>query len=358
MRFQRDSSPPPYLNRADQYRLLALCVMLLVIALAIREAANPQTWAWLLPGDEPAELAPVEDLEDISFLVKEGRGQRNLAPDEFIAVQSDDVAVPEEATGEPRTEPATSRIEVDGDLLKNVDDNHLGWRRGDLVALQAILERVRETPLDDLVRAQGEEASFRVINTEPELYRGRLLHLRGVLHRLEVFPQEGVTDPAKTVYAGWMVTEDSGNHPWMVLCTELPPGLPPSQSMEVPVTVSAYFFKRFGYGTQDGATLAPLLIGKQFHLLPTVKQDRQRTESITYYVLAVLAAICLMFGLMLYFFMRSDRKFSKSHLAELAKSSHDPQPVDLELLKRLETVDPGEAFKDFKAPENDGDQQS
>ncbi|MCA9080897.1 MAG: hypothetical protein KDA58_10085 [Planctomycetaceae bacterium] len=345
MRFQQPASPPPYLNRKDQYRLLGLCAMLLIVMLAIREAARPETWNWIAGAPEQ-ELTPVEDLEDISHLLEPGRGARNLAPDEFIAVQT---AAP---TDQPAA-PPQQRLDVAPETLAALDDNHLGWKQGEVVALQAVLDHVRNLPSEALERTGAEELSYRVINTEPEQYRGRLVSLRGVLRRFEEFHQQGADESAPKAYVGWMFTDDSGNHPWMILCTESSPNLSIASSMETPVTVSGYFLKRFGYATTEGATLAPLIVTQRFHSVPTIAQDREQTENITTYVVAVLGAISLVFGGMLWMFIRSDRKFAGSHLAELARAAHEPQPADLEAIAQLQAIDPAHAFESFTPPDVD-----
>jgi hypothetical protein len=44
---QRWSSPPKYLARATRWRLLLLTAALMLVLVLMREAGNPDNWAWM-----------------------------------------------------------------------------------------------------------------------------------------------------------------------------------------------------------------------------------------------------------------------------------------------------------------------
>lgn len=340
MRLQPKPSKTPYLNRGDQFRLLAMCSMLFLVLWAFREAANPKTWAWIArSADETAEIDE-RDLRDISYLIHDET--QHLKPDEFIGS-----VMAEAAPAATEDSLATAaNLALDPKLFSPVKDQTIGWRsRDELKSLHFVLDQVRSLSAADMRAAARDDVGFRFLNQEPDKFRGQLIHLTGLLWQLEVFEEGDAELGIAPVYTGWMFTDDSGNKPWMVLLTELPVGLDLGAKLDRPVRVTGYFFKRFGYETAgDQLNVAPLLVAKTFELPPLPEVDRKRTNEATLYVVGALVFSLAFLGVIVLLYMRSDRQFAGSRLAELAKADV-PQSLDPDLLKQIQTTDPSAAIQ-------------
>ncbi|MCA9043294.1 MAG: hypothetical protein KDA69_03180 [Planctomycetaceae bacterium] len=355
MRFQSTAKKPPYLNRGDQFRLLALFAMLFIVVLAFRKAADPNTWRWLLPGDEDqvADTIDTGDLRDISYVVVDKNEHLDL--DEFIASSeggANSGGAPEEKFN----------LLLDPHVFDEVKDQTVGWRsRAEVAALHVVLEKVRQLDNKAMTAAANKGVGFRQINQEPEKFRGELVRIKGVLWRLDEFQQDGEPVEDSPVYNGWMFTDDSGNKPWMVLCTELPSELPLGDKLDRPVAVTGYFFKRYGYETTGSQlNVAPLLVAKTFELQAVpAEQLEERTDNATLTVFLVLLVSLLLLGLILFGFIRSDRKFAGSRLAELAKPNQNAT-LSSEVLDGMELTHPSDALRGVGLggkTESDSDEQ-
>jgi len=102
---------------------------------------------------------------------------------------------------------------------------------------------------------------------EPEKYRGQVVHLVGRLKKLRQFdPQPMAAQGGVRNYYEGYVSVGEWDDPLFIEFTELPPGLQPGDTLDVPVGFSGYFFKVFRYTAKDTKKehkdrLAPLVIG-------------------------------------------------------------------------------------------------
>jgi hypothetical protein len=340
MRFQRRVGPPPFLNRADQFRLLGLCGLLFLTILAFQHAADPETWRWLVVEDQEPAVGETEELTEISHLIhNESRG---LRPDEFLGSVNAAAAEPEltdEAVQKSSAGATPPAWELDPELFTPVLDSTIGWRsREEIRALEAVINTTRQFRSADLLPHAQTDVSYRFISQQPGVFRGKLVHLNGILRRLEPFreSQDAATEEVPA-WVGWVFTPDSGNKPWMVVAASLPGGLEPSTSLERPVAVTGYFFKRFGYETaEQQLNVAPLLIAPGFELLPLPEEIEQRSNLATYTIAGILLTAMLLLGLLGWSFYRSDQRFRQTHLGQLAAGKVPPNPADLAALRTLE----------------------
>ena len=58
MRFRNSSTPPPYLNKTDQFRMLRMVGLLALVVFAMKLAADPGMWRWLFSGAPQKQLKP------------------------------------------------------------------------------------------------------------------------------------------------------------------------------------------------------------------------------------------------------------------------------------------------------------
>ena len=116
--------------------------------------------------------------------------------------------------------------------------------------------------------ALHEEGLWTKVFHDPDKYRGELVHFEGRLKKLRQFPAQAmaIQGGAKDYYEGYLSVDAWQDDPVFFICTELPPGLQPGESLDIPVGVSGYFYKIFRYTPNDAKQahkdrLAPLVIG-------------------------------------------------------------------------------------------------
>ena len=71
----------------------------------------------------------------------------------------------------------------------------------------------------------------------------------------KVYLSSGATD----YYEGYLSVDAWEDDPVFIICTELPPGLKPEETLDVPVAFSGYFYKVFRYTAAD----TPIFLGRR-----------------------------------------------------------------------------------------------
>ena len=56
MKVENRVSPPNYFSRREQYRLLVMCGMLMLVLVMMNEVRKPQMWRWMWAGSDLAEV--------------------------------------------------------------------------------------------------------------------------------------------------------------------------------------------------------------------------------------------------------------------------------------------------------------
>lgn len=307
--------------------------MLFLIVVAINETAKPKNWEWFTSFDQPVQPADELDetsLENIDFRIKR---QPTLSGNAFLAMSSETLKLtPEQQKLENLPTP----------VFKEIEDRTMNILKRERPALEAVMEVLESAEQQDLQAAADSDVGYRIINAESgaETYRGRLIHLEGTLRAFRKREIDGL-------YEGWMFTADSGNLPWWILCPQQPEGLSLAERMEKRVSLDGYFFKRAGYETARGPMVAPVVVAKTITIKPEiVPRAPKQTDNIGYYVAGVLAVMGIAFGTMIWYFVRSDQKFAKSRLAQIADSRLDAAPEVVENLNNLMATDPNQVFPD------------
>lgn len=94
----------------------------------------------------------------------------------------------------------------------------------------------------------------------PDDYRGRPVTLHGVMRSLTKI------DPGKNdrnigdAYEGWVYTDDSQSNPAVVIFLSKPDGLNVGGDITEEVRLTGYFFKMYGYQSQEKVRKAPLIL--------------------------------------------------------------------------------------------------
>lgn len=341
MRFHKQSTTPSYFSRRDQIRLFRLVATLGVIFLAILYASREENWYWLTgrPADDPARQQAKEAPREIDFSVKE---KPTLRPEEFLSEPAPEIEVPEQVI--TQLESGEFDVRVDPRLLNSVSDSTLGIRSHEANALYYLLAKATAIPQNVLEQSAEPAPPFVVVMTESPQYRGTLMTVKGQLKRLRSLPVEENKYGVSSLYEGWFFSKDSGTHPWRVLCTQLPPGIPVGDNLtDMPeVQVTGYYFKKYGYPSASGKLqTAPLLIARQVRWFPPSQQTAPSSSGAVKYIVSLFLVIGIALGFLIWRFMVSDQKFSRSRTAKLMQRPD----MSMDSLNNIETVDINDVLK-------------
>ena len=112
--------------------------------------------------------------------------------------------------------------------------------------------------------------TFADLHRNPEAYHGRLVTLRGHLRRLISSPAGENPHGLQQLHEAWLYVDGAQQNPVVVVCTELPPGIPTGSDILVDfVSATGYFFKRYGYEDRSGQPrFAPLILAQRLEWAP------------------------------------------------------------------------------------------
>lgn len=359
MRFRPSSSPPPWLNRRDQYRLLLLIGLLAGVLLAMQAVARPGMWSWMFSEEtQPAEesSAPQKTAGDVDFSVR--FDDRALDDDEFLA-QADgseadgalasthgNPASPVGSPAEPR------RVEIDREILRDIQDDYIGLRAAEADAYFHILSRAAALDQPALERASAGTVDFAVLMDDPERFRGRPVTVEGELKGLTPVPVAGNESGIENVWEGWIFNSNSWPNPWCVRVLNLPEGIPQGSRLSQPVRVrvTGYFFKKYGYASEGGFHKAPLLLGKQLAWLRSEPEAAAPLPGLGPWLMGVAVVVAAGLGIMVWRFRVSDRRFEQSHLKRLTEAPRE----SIAALSNLETSDISDLLRQLAEEDSTG----
>lgn len=186
---------------------------------------------------------------------------------------------------------------------RSVDDQKVRTR-----AREFRLERIRETARPEAAEALLERPEqfpvFVDLFRNPAAYRGKPVTLRGHVRRLVSYPAGENDVGLDTLYEAWVFTEDSQSNPAVVVCSEIPEGMPQGDQLNERVSVSGYFFKMYGYEARDTTRVAPLILAVRLQWHPAVEKAAWRPSATEY---IILAAAVLGLTIVVWRLARTDR---------------------------------------------------
>ncbi|MGC3968812.1 MAG: hypothetical protein QM775_16020 [Pirellulales bacterium] len=243
-----------------------------VLGMMIDRARDPSFWHWLAP-DEVATASTLPQIEP-----------SQAAWQEAVVPGPDDRDAEQHVLGEKLLDVVSDRASI------GVEEMPAYWR---------LMNWSRAQTFADLQARARQDLLFSQLWSQPETYRGQLLQLR--LHVRRAIAHDAPKNSAGVpqVYELWGWTDDSKSFPYVVLCNELPPGVPLGAEIRKEVTFAGYFLKLMAYEAYDKARAAPLLIGRIQALpdLPTASVERGRNgrEFWGFFVLggATFLGVCL-----------------------------------------------------------------
>lgn len=344
MRIRPRLHQTPYLSRRHQLRMLGLVLALSVVLIGYAVATNSRLSAWLFPNaptNEPTATA-LRPSGRPDFHV---RGETdNLPPGAFRSPTEPNVTepnvteppVPAEQPVQDATRPSAplepSDPRIDKELLAGVRDNTLGVRHDEAEAFYRILAHARDLPAQTMTQAARTDLVYTHLMVEPDRYRGELVTVVGDARRITEFTAGPNHSGIERLYEAWVFTADSGTHPFRVVFTRLPKDVHPAESLDLPVRVTGYFFKREGYNTPGGLHVAPVLLAKRLQR-NSVEAMPTHAASLTPYLLGAVLLVGGGLGVMLWRFRSGDRRFRREQLQSLLA------PAQPQELGHLETRD-------------------
>ena len=132
----------------------------------------------------------------------------------------------------------------------------------------------------------------------PERYHGQPVTFRGHVRRIISFAAGKNAHGVQQLHEVWLYAGESQQNPVVVICSELPAKIPTGPDLLIDfVSVTGYFFKRYGYEDRTGQTrFAPLILAHQPEWHPPMKRGRWLSETIVFAipfgVAALIAIIC------------------------------------------------------------------
>ena len=173
--------------------------------------------------------------------------------------------------------------------------------------------------------------------TRPDSWRGQPVTLRGYIRDLT--PMEVGENPEglEQLYQAHLFTDDSTQFPYVVVCTEIPPGLPRPEVRRPTdyITVTGYFYKLWSYRaeTETGRWSAPLILAGRLEWNPP-------RESVSWWrrlgAGGGLAGLLLAAGVMALWLRR--RAHDREAMRRLRGLSQEPRPSESEIRQALEEL--------------------
>jgi hypothetical protein len=215
--------PRPFMPRASLLRLGSLLMGLVLVGGMMNSLRTPQTQARLaaLFGGPPASQTP-EQLE-----VRQ-RAATQLA------------------------------TKVDRKLLETFDDD-TPFRDAESPAWFHLLVLARDTPAAEMSAASAGEVTYAQLLQQPRHYRGRVVTVTGLAHRIEPLAPGDNDHAIEVVHRVIVQPSGRGRLPFTCYCLELPEGYAVGETPR-PVRLEGFFVKNLVYGHEEGLDKTPVIV--------------------------------------------------------------------------------------------------
>lgn len=312
--FGRRPSPSLFMTRRAQLRLLALVALLGFVLYAVRTAAEPSTWYWLL--GKPVKRAAAE--QDVNGT----DGLRQSFDRDASAAEGGALERGNKRAQLPRT--------LDRELLEPVEDGTL-VRASEREAYFHTLAVA--TAAADGTKANAETATtFASLFADPAAHRGELLSLRGHVRRVTEFDAGANSYGFMKLYEAWLFTPESGTNPYAVICDSVPAGMPRGDGILEEVQLTGYFFKKYAYPAGDGMRVAPLVLAGR---LTWLRPPPSAPLDVMAYLVGCILAAAAGLAVSIWLFARSRTRLTMSEASRFVEPSRE----ELEALRELEPTD-------------------
>ena len=134
------------------------------------------------------------------------------------------------------------------------------FRDADNDAWFEVWTTLREGGRGGLARARPRDVTFRELFGQPRSFRGRLVRMKGTLHRAERLAAPRNDYGVDQYWQCWMEPAGGPPSPVVIQCLSLPEGMPTGMEIDEPIEVTGYFFKNFAYNAADAIRVAPVIM--------------------------------------------------------------------------------------------------
>ncbi len=287
-----------YLSGKEQRRLLVLVAALGLVLYAISEVRDPRYWRWLT---EEAPPVAVDDASERDGVAEEDRA---------------DTLVPL-----PR---------FDRNLLTPIQDD-APFRDDEQAAWFGLLATLRDADPRALAEASLGEVTYVQLFDQPEVYRGRIVTLRGIARRVLFMDAPANEEGIRGYYQVVLEPADGSNSPVILYVLELPEGFPTGGDVSAKVAVKGYFFKRWVYTARDRIRSAPVVLAKKLKWRPDAEPEKPARKPPS--LLLVISGGAVLAGIILFTVIRRTRlkrSVADADLTGLFREERDGAVEDVE----------------------------
>lgn len=304
----------------DRTRLMSMLLMLVVLVVFIRYAADPSNWAWVetldsngwAEADEP-EKAPAAKPQPAK--PKPAKSQASKSPAKPVPAKADGAKPQEEAkAAEKPATPTVAEIEAAASAkltdedpeeadsaaeeLQAVGDRTLFNQPEEMLAYNRLVKWSRNQTFAQMQQRAKRRVVFNDFIQSPEAWRGKLVALELNACRVLKYEQKPGDNPLyANLYEVWGFTNESRNWLYEAVVVDPPKDLPTGPSVQEKIRLVGYFFKIQAYqpagaGPNQPPLFAPVFIGRVSWAKPVVP----RVQAADYLWFGLMAA---MFGLIM-----------------------------------------------------------
>ncbi len=326
------ATPPNYLARREQRRLLLLVALLGLVVFLMSQVADPARWAWMWAGGEQTPQAPPEQPVPADY-------DTRVRPDDPEQLPLGTFLARPDEPPEPGPQGAYFPG-VKPELLEEVRD-HAVLRGAENEAWFHLLDVLQESEQSALEKASLGRVGFIQLYEQPSIYRGKLVTVRGVAKRSFDLQAPQNEYGIESYYQLWLQPEGGPASPIVIYALDLPEDFPSSRiagstgvrNIHAPIEVTGFFFKDWAYSTGEAILSAPLVVAKTIDWEKPVEVAQEPVRQTTVWILvAVGAAIGLAAAGMIYL---SSRQAPSAKIGTLAAR------YQAESLDRLQDEDLG-----------------
>jgi len=240
MRYSRSGRFADRPTHHSGQRLVSMLVMLVVLGLIYNRAKDPKTWRWFAD-DSETQLAQV----DVKGKADAGKLEKPWT--ETIVEGPFDTDAEEMEEARKEWEAISDRTPLDGTEMAAY------WR---------FFKWSRAQSFADLERRSQRDTAFTQLWEVPEKFRGKPMRLRMHIKRILSWDAPENTVGVTKVYEAWAWTDESKSFPYVVVFSELPPGMKVGTDISFEGVFVGYFLKNMSYHAFDVRRAAPLLVGR------------------------------------------------------------------------------------------------
>lgn len=275
LEFRTGPRPRNYLARREQMRLFVLVMALMTILWVALEARDPQYYQWICSGSQTSETG--EQSVDTRFVPT-----KSNPDDSFIFSE------PGEGSDEPTKAVSGALTKADLDAVRDDEPFHAGEQD----AWFKLFDRLHKTDSEVLAKESIGPVTFVQLFRQPREYRAELVTLSGILRRTERLTAPRNDVGIETYYRTWLFPTDNPENPIVVYTLTVPDGFPQGMTIEEPVQLEGFFFKRWPYAARDTIRSAPVALAKSLRWVAAGPQKSAPPMSPAW-IVAVAAAVAV-----------------------------------------------------------------